>query len=277
MNNINEYIVRSDSGNSYFKIVPSAGGLITNVSILGEEVLFFDRELFLSSFGEGEVDILSGGIPVLFPVAGSVRYSRYEIEDKEYPMLQHGFARFMEWDVVSQFGDSIVIRLSSNEYSKRYYPFDFEVEYTAKITDERLSLSWKYINKGDSEMIYSLGIHPFFMIDKEKGVIIFDVPGDKVYDYNQRKHLPVREKIVFYRVIDYVYDADRTNYGFDNLKFEVSDDFKTMVLWSPLSKEYLCMEPWTSKPYAFNSKETVKVLESENKATSRIDIMWENN
>ena len=39
-----------------------------------------------------------------------------------------------------------------------------------------------------------------------------------------------------------------------------------MVMWSPVGKDIICMEPWTSKPFALNEKDGlcyVKAGESE--------------
>ena len=56
-------------------------------------------------------------------------------------------------------------RLSSNETTKKEYPFDFELEITHRLQGGRLSVEWKVTNTGDKEMYFTIGGHPAFNVN----------------------------------------------------------------------------------------------------------------
>ena len=64
----------------------------------------------LSSIRKGETEYLwqadpkfwARHSPVLFPIVGSVWEGRYRVGDKEFALGQHGFARDMEFTLVSE-------------------------------------------------------------------------------------------------------------------------------------------------------------------------------
>ena len=53
--------------------------------------------------------------PVLFPIVGSVWENEYRNEGITYTLRQHGFARDMEFTLVSEKEDEVRYRLMSNE------------------------------------------------------------------------------------------------------------------------------------------------------------------
>ena len=63
--------------------------------------------------------------PVLFPFVGSLKDKKYSYQGKEYPMGQHGFARDMEFELVSKEEREIWFCLRSNEETLAKYPFAF--------------------------------------------------------------------------------------------------------------------------------------------------------
>ena len=53
--------------------------------------------------------------PVLFPIVGSVWEHEYRNEGIPYTLTQHGFARDMEFTLISEKEDEVRYRLVSNE------------------------------------------------------------------------------------------------------------------------------------------------------------------
>ena len=53
--------------------------------------------------------------PVLFPIVGSVWEAKYRVGETVYPLSQHGFARDMDFELVSQSETDVRYRLVSNE------------------------------------------------------------------------------------------------------------------------------------------------------------------
>ena len=107
--------------------------------------------------------------PVLFPFVGSVRNGKYKTGNREYAMGQHGFARDMEFELVSQTDSSAVFSLRSDTETLAKYPFGFVLEITYKITENTLNVGWSVKNPDSGEMYFSIGAHPAFMCPVKDG------------------------------------------------------------------------------------------------------------
>ena len=78
--------------NNYIKFCPERGGVITNWVSDGEEILYFDEKRFMD-----KTKSIRGGIPILFPICGSINASS-SVFGKDYlQFMQHGFARDLHW------------------------------------------------------------------------------------------------------------------------------------------------------------------------------------
>jgi galactose mutarotase-like enzyme len=65
--------------------------------------------------------------PILFPIVGTLKNNSYTYNDKSYKLFRHGFARDMFFELIEETEYEAVFSLKSNEKSKEYYPFDFEI------------------------------------------------------------------------------------------------------------------------------------------------------
>ena len=66
--------------------------------------------------------------PVLFPIVGSVWEAKYRVDGKEYALGQHGFARDMDFELVSRTDAEARFRLVSNQDTLKKYPWPFVLE-----------------------------------------------------------------------------------------------------------------------------------------------------
>ena len=123
--------------------------------------------------------------PVLFPIVGSVWENQYRNEGIAYTLSQHGFARDMEFTLVSEKEDEVRYRLVSNEETLQQYPFPFCLEIGYRIQGKQIEVIWEVKNTGEKEMYFQIGAHPafywpdfnadtqnrgFFGFDKEEGL-----------------------------------------------------------------------------------------------------------
>lgn len=100
--------------------------------------------------------------PVLFPIVGMLKENKYRIDNKEFSMSQHGFARDMKFNIVEANDTTITLLLRSNLETKEKYPFDFELYITYKLNKKEVTAEYKVVNIGDKEMFFSIGAHPAF-------------------------------------------------------------------------------------------------------------------
>lgn len=107
--------------------------------------------------------------PVLFPIVGGVKDKKYTVAGKEYSLGQHGFARDMEFEFVSQSETEIWHRLVANEETKKIYPFDFELETGFRLFRNQVVVLWRVKNLGKENMYFSIGAHPAFNCPMKEG------------------------------------------------------------------------------------------------------------
>lgn len=125
--------------------------------------------------------------PVLFPIVGSVWENEYRNEGITYTLSQHGFARDMEFTLVSEKEDEVRYQLMSNEETLKKYPFPFCLEIGYRIQGKQIEVIWEVKNTGDKEMHFQIGAHPaFYWPDfdastQERGFFGFDKKEDVKY------------------------------------------------------------------------------------------------
>lgn len=100
--------------------------------------------------------------PVLFPIVGSVWNSEYRSHGNTYQLGQHGFARDMDFLLVSQSDSEVWYELHSSEETKKKYPYDFGLTIGYRLHDNVVDVVWKVKNTGMEEMSFQIGAHPAF-------------------------------------------------------------------------------------------------------------------
>ncbi len=81
--------------------------------------------------------------PILFPIVGRLKENETLIEDKIYNINQHGFARDMDFDLISIDKKSITYKLTSDEKSREIYPYNFNLFISYTIIDEKVKITWR--------------------------------------------------------------------------------------------------------------------------------------
>lgn len=100
--------------------------------------------------------------PVLFPIVGSVWDGKYRVEGKEFELGQHGFARDMDFKLLSKTEDSIMFVLESNDETQTKYPYAFRLEIGYHIHEKSVTVIWRVHNPSKEEMYFQIGAHPAF-------------------------------------------------------------------------------------------------------------------
>lgn len=108
--------------------------------------------------------------PVLFPFVGGLKDKTYRYQGKEYHLGQHGFARDMEFTMVSKSDTEIWHRLVPNEATREVYPFDFVLETGFRLFQNQVIVLWRVKNPSGQTMYFSIGGHPAFLCPLDEGV-----------------------------------------------------------------------------------------------------------
>lgn len=207
--------------------------------------------------------------PVLFPVVGALKNGCYRIEDKEYPMGQHGFARDREFQLKSQVASEIWFSLRSDEKTLAVYPYPFLLEIGYELTGYTVTVKWRVTNPEKEPISFSIGGHPAFLCPID--------PGTDQTQY--RLSFDTKEQIVSSCIDDGLLGKDKKTYRlrdgvlpitadlFDGDALVVENDQAHSValvkpngtpyltvdfdaplfgIWSPPKKKapFICIEPW---------------------------------
>lgn len=234
--------------------------------------------------------------PVLFPIVGAVRGDCTVIDGKTYHLNKHGFARDMEFDVISKTENSVLFMLHDTAQTRSMYPYQFGLQLRYTLTDCTLTIDYQVDNRNDCQMPYYLGAHPAFICplpgDDNFGNYVlrfaqeetvhaprFDCAVQEFDPHDRRTLLQEQQQML----LDYaLFDEDALL--FDTLQshtvtlmsrasgrgVEVSwENFPYLGVWTPAGKRapFVCLEPWCGAGIfkdegdAFDARRCVQRLE----------------
>lgn len=244
--------------------------------------------------------------PVLFPLVGKYKDDKSKYNDKEYSMTQHGFARDMEFELLSKSENSISMNLLANDETFKKYPFDFELICTYVLKDNSIFVGWNVVNKGNETMYFSIGGHPAFIGSndtlKDASIVFNDVKDEITYRLLNDKGLIVRNDFIMNLTADGSVKLsedffDRDAYVFENSQsksISLVEDGKKIVtvnfdapvfgIWSAAKKNvpFVCIEPWYGRTDGedfdgdITSREWGNVLNAGSTFNERYEIVIEN-
>ncbi|KAB8333369.1 aldose epimerase [Scytonema tolypothrichoides VB-61278] len=263
---------------SRLEVVHQRGGIITSWRVQGQEILYLDHERFANP----ELSV-RGGIPILFPICGNLLNDTYTLNNKQYTLKQHGFARDLPWefteDHITPDIASLTLVLSSNEQTRAVYPFDFKLAFTYQIEGNTLEIKQKYTNLSSEKMPFSSGFHPYFLT-ADKNQLKFEIPSQEYQDKITKETHSFNG--------DFDYNRDEIDVAFKQLSgqsatvtdharklkltLEYDETYSTLVFWTLKGKDYYCLEPWSAARNALNTGEHLTVLEPEATHTATIRL-----
>lgn len=214
--------------------------------------------------------------PILFPFVGGLKDKQYRYGGKTYVMGQHGFARDMEFVLVSRTDTELVMALSDTEKTLEKYPFHFLLELSYELQGDRLRLGWRVKNTDDKELYFSIGGHPAFYCPMEgKGeqrdymlrflkdgkalsevvsvVIEGGLAGKDTLEFGlEDGYLPITPELFDTDTI--VLEDSQTDavslYDPDGKEYvRVEFPMPLVGIWTPVEKNapFLCIEPWCGR------------------------------
>ena len=268
----------TQTNQSRLEVVPERGGIITSWQVQNQEILYLDEERFANP----QLSV-RGGVPILFPICGNLPDNTYTLNDKQYTLKQHGFARDLPWkstqDQVTPEKASLTLVLSSNEQTRAVYPFDFQLAFTYQIQGNTLEIKQQFTNLSTEPMPFSTGFHPYFLtVDKNQ--LKFEIPSQEYQDQITKEIHSFNGGFDFNRdEIDVAFkqlsskSATVTDHARKlKLTLEYDDTYSTLVFWTVKGKNYYCLEPWSGPRNAINTGEHLTVLEPQASHTATVRL-----
>ena len=218
--------------------------------------------------------------PILFPIVGRLKNDSYSIEDKNYELPRHGFARNFEFEIEHKTENAVVLLLTENQETLKQYHFQFELRLKYEIIENSLKLNYSIINKSQEIMPFSIGAHPAFAIDglfsdytldfnqsedfisheleKEQ----FNNSSKKIPSENGKINLDYalfeKDALVFKHLKSDTLTLLKKNQPYLSVKFK---DFPYLGIWTKPNAPFLCIEPWCG--LADNANHNGNIFEKE--------------
>ncbi len=225
--------------------------------------------------------------PVLFPIVGKLKDNSFLENEMHFEMLQHGFARNMEFEIIQHTENSLSMQLTSNEETRKQFPFDFLLNISYILIENCLDIHYSVTNLSSVEMPFSIGAHPGFAIDKplNQYKLVFDqsftadrymidnglYTGESTPTMQNTHELLLSDELIqhdavvfknvpFYRVT--LCELDNTP-----VVTVSSSDFPHWGFWTKPGAPFFCIEPWAGLADSTNAtgnlrdKEGIHILE----------------
>ncbi|CAA0839551.1 Galactose mutarotase-like superfamily protein [Striga hermonthica] len=219
------------------------GGCVTSWKVGSKDLLFVRPDAVFT----GQKPI-SGGIPHCFPQFGPG------------PMQQHGFARNMNWSIVSsenvEENPSITLELKDGPYSRAMWDYSFQALYKVTLDTNSLSTELKVTNTDATPFSFSTALHTYFSASAS-GASVRGLKGCKTLNKDPDPKNPVegkeeRDVVTFPGFVDCIYlDAPEElhlNNGLGDVITIRNTNWSDTVLWNPhmtmesCYKDFVCVE-----------------------------------
>lgn len=212
----------------------------------------------------GDEAIWASSAPLVFPICSAMKDDSYYYEGKKYAMQKHGYARFCTFKVETQTESCATFLLCSDEESRKYYPFDYELRITYRLEENTLFIGYNVKNCSKTDMYFSIGAHTGYfcpegveqydlLLPEKESLVNTLLQGDLLgyqtqtitensdrfaltYDYFEKdpltfEHLKAREVVL----------KNRVNGRAVKVCFP---GFDTFLIWTKPGAPFVCLEPW---------------------------------
>lgn len=264
-------LYNSETG-SAVEINDQRGGILTRILLQGKDLLHLDGEIY-----KDKEKYIRGGVPILFPCVGKLKDDTYTLDEKEYHIPIHGLARNFPWKLVGKNEEKgeMVLELNSTEETLKIYPFEFNLNFTYILQENSLKILQEYKNLSKKPMPFSSGFHPYFRIPDQVAVRIrasevLNTISNEIEKCPEK--IPDVEKEAGYLVLDNQEKEVRADFGSYKLTVAFDNVFRYLLIWYVETEKFICLEPWTGKPDALNSKETLLWIQPGENLKTWIEI-----
>jgi galactose mutarotase-like enzyme len=212
---------------------------------------------------EGNPDYWGKHSPVLFPIVGTLKNNSYLYNENSFQLLRHGFARDSDFELISQKSDAVVYSLKASDDSKKIFPFEFELQLSYTLLENKLIIEYTIINKDTATIPFSIGAHPAFALpnnfenyslefESQETLKCFTLQDDLVSDTSFDIHLKEKKLPLTYStfqndaiIFKTLKSREITILENDVPKLKVAfEDFKNLGIWTKVNAPFICIEPW---------------------------------
>jgi len=244
-------------------ITLSNGTISAQINTLGAELCSLKSNSNREYIWEGNPAFWGKHSPVLFPIVGTLKNNTFCQNGIEYVLSRHGFAREMEFQLVTTTENSAIFSIQSNLETLQKYPFEFELQIQYTLIGTTLELAYTVINKDKIAIPFSIGAHPAFALPSnfEEYTLAFDktepleytlLENDLVSKQTEKiktntNKVPLtyelfkRDALIFKQLKSTALTIIEKENPILKVRF---DDFPNLGIWTKMDAPFICIEPW---------------------------------
>lgn len=140
--------------------------LTLNISLHGAELTSIRDSFGREFLWQADPAFWKRHSPVLFPIVGSLWDKHFRVNGREYEMGQHGFARDMDFRLVSERDDEIWFELNSSPETLAKYPYKFTLRIGYRLESNKIHVMWEVSGDDSQTMWFQIGAHPAFYLPR---------------------------------------------------------------------------------------------------------------
>jgi len=266
------------SENKVVKICPDAGANLFSFKIGEYEILHQPSSI-------KELRNLYYGIPVLYPTPNRVRDCKYTFMGKEIHQVKNGKERYLHglvyderWEfeepAVNESGVTLKthITITKGHHLFASFPFENTIRLNYTLLKDKLRFDYEVENQGTNPLPYGFALHPWFKTfgERKDNIIRADVeksfeainllPTGKLLDVEGTPQ-DIRKATSLERLdLDNVYfgvsPKTKVNFKYNAINLRIiltaSEDFTHLVVFTPIKKNFFCIENQTCSTDAHN-------------------------
>ena len=245
-----------------------------SVSAKGAELTSIKDDKGKEYLWQGDERYWNRQSPILFPFIGRLKNREFIYEGKTYPMMQHGFARDIEFNCIEEKKDEIWFEITDNKETYELYPFHFSLKIGYRLVGNELEVLWEVKNTDNKTMYFNIGAHPGFNCpidgeaDKVGYFLEFNSNGNPKYygsDAGSGLRLSKLHELKLENGRSTVTKEyfDETTYIFEDKQISevsivkpngekyvtVKFDMPILAIWSmeKMNAPFICLEPWIGR------------------------------
>ena len=140
--------------------------LTLNISLHGAELTSIRDSFGREFLWQADPAFWKRHSPVLFPIVGSLWDKHFRVNGREYEMGQHGFARDMDFRLVSEREDEMWFELKSSPETLAKFPYKFTLRIGYRLEANKIHVMWEVSGDDSQTMWFQIGAHPAFYLPR---------------------------------------------------------------------------------------------------------------
>ena len=274
-------IKRWDVGPSTFLVLPEIGARLLNWHVNMGDGSVRDVIYWPESIADNDLAKVDGGIPILFPFAGTCYHqgegNAWRASDgTKHQMPQHGFAQDSSFRIRSIDQAGFEVELVHEDSNKAFYPYDYTFTVIYHFLELSIQVSLVLENEGREPIPWSPGLHPYFQVPWRKDLSmdnhLLDIAAKKTYQYQEGGEMFENSKPSYPIPLSDERLINRVHYQLESPEAEISllngeeilriseaswagkGSRLSYISWTKKNSPFYCLEPWMSPPNAPENK-----------------------